>query len=97
MGESSNDYEDGILISMQGSWEAGLDVANIGTIAEAGIQMFANPAVGTVYYQEYYEGEAIDAAEIMQLDAEVTLHDGTKSSALKSRNGTLSFVSNYLS
>ncbi len=83
MGESSNDYEDGELVSTEGSWEAGLDVADIGSIAEAGIQMFANPQVGAVYHQEFYEGEAVDAAEVVDLAASVTLSDGSQYTALK--------------
>lgn len=83
MGENSNDYENGVLISTAGSWEAGKDVASLGFTAEAGIQMFANPVVGTVYHQEYYETEAEDAAQIVDLAATITLSDGTQYSAIK--------------
>ncbi len=83
MGESSNDYEDGVLISTAGSWEAGKDIIGLGTIAEAGIQMFATPVVGTTYYQEFYEGEAIDAAEIVELSTPITLGIGSQYNALK--------------
>ena len=83
MGEDSNDYLGDVVISTAGSWEAGLDVADVGSIAEAGIQMFAVPEVGKVYYQEYYEGEALDAAEIIDLAKEITLSDGTQYTAVQ--------------
>lgn len=84
MGEESKDYApDGTLISTAGSWEAGLDIINKGSIAEAGIQMFAAPEVGKSYYQEYYDGEAIDAAQVIDLAAPVTLSDGTRYTALQ--------------
>lgn len=84
MGEESKDYApDGSLISTAGSWEAGLDIIGLGSIAEAGVQMFADPDVGKVYYQEFYPGEATDAAEIIDLESPVLLSDGTTYTALK--------------
>lgn len=85
MGEDSNDYENGEIVSTAGSWEAGLDVIGLGTIADGGIQMYANPTPGQVYYQEYYEGEAIDAAENIDTATTVTLGDGTNHVTLKVR------------
>ena len=46
----------------EGSWEAGVDGA------QAGVIMPANPEVGMAFRQEYYEGEAEDAGEILSLD-----------------------------
>jgi hypothetical protein len=50
-----------------GSWEAGADVAGVGSIAKEGILMLADPTKesGVSYFQEIYEGEALDAAKIL--------------------------------
>lgn len=83
MGEEVQDFENGVLISTSGSWEAGKDILDIGFVAEAGIQMFAVPEVGTPYHQEYYETEAVDAAQITDLAAEIVLSDGTVHTAIE--------------
>jgi len=62
LGEESQDYEDGKVVSTDGSWEAGVDGAL------PGIVMPARPVVGHAYRQEFYEGEAEDLGEIVQLD-----------------------------
>ena len=54
MGEAVQDFEDGELVSTEGSWEAGVDGA------QPGIIMLADPQVGDYYQQELYEGEAED-------------------------------------
>lgn len=61
LGEDSRDYENGEVVSTEGSWEAGVDGAR------AGIVMPAAPAVGLAYEQEHYEGEAEDRAEIVRV------------------------------
>lgn len=50
-----------------GSWEAGADVAGVGSIAKEGIIMLTDPTgkSGVNYLQEDYEGEALDAAKIL--------------------------------
>jgi len=63
LGEDSREYEDGEPVSTEGSWEAGVDGAL------PGIVMLADPTVGAAYRQEYYEGEAEDMAEVVQLGA----------------------------
>ncbi len=70
-GEESYEIEDGEVVSMAGSWEAGVDGALPGHI------MLADPQIGDDYRQEYYAGEAEDMAEVVALDATVTLGDGT--------------------
>jgi hypothetical protein len=62
LGEETKEYRDGKVASAAGSWQAGVDGA------EAGIVLPADPSVGMRYRQEYYEGEAEDAAEILSLD-----------------------------
>jgi hypothetical protein len=62
LGEETKAYEDGKVASTAGSWQAGVDGA------EPGLILPANPSVGMSYRQEYYKGEAEDAAEILSLD-----------------------------
>ena len=77
MGEDSAEYDSGVLVSTDGSWQAGVDGA------EAGFIMLADPQVGDEYQQEYYEGEAEDMAEVMALDVPVTLSDASTYTCLK--------------
>ena len=56
LGEDTKEYENGVVVSTEGSWEAGVDGA------QAGIVLPANPEVGMTYRQEYYAGEAEDRA-----------------------------------
>jgi hypothetical protein len=62
LGENTKEYENGEVVTTAGSWEHGVDGAM------AGVIMPADPQVGLSYRQEYYAGEAEDAAEIMSLD-----------------------------
>ena len=91
MGEETDDYSydsNGELvdISHQGSWEAGLDVANLGAIARPGYQMKVSPSPGDAYHQEYYAGEAEDRGEVVALDVPVTLTDGTTYTCVQIRD-----------
>ena len=66
MGELSKNYdEDGNFIGTEGSWEAGVDGAL------PGYWLPADPFVGQVYYQEWYEGEAEDYAEVIAINETV--------------------------
>src|SRR4030095_11588153 len=56
-----------------GSWEAGADVANSGTLGVAGIIMLAHPRKGDGYQQEFYEDHAEDIAAVQATDVDVTL------------------------
>ena len=78
-GEETIDEES----STEGSWEAGKDVADVGSIAEPGIVMLAHPDVSTTdsvlaapglfYEQEFYEDEAEDMGKVKRLNASVVL------------------------
>ncbi len=70
-GEASADFEDGIVVSTDGSWEAGVDGAVPGVI------MPANPIPGDPYYQEYAAGIAEDIGQVIAIDAAVTFASGT--------------------
>jgi len=50
---------------LDGSWEAGEDVADTGSIAEEGIIMLAEPDKGLFYFQEYYEDVATDMGKVL--------------------------------
>jgi hypothetical protein len=70
MGENTKEYEDGVVVSTAGSWEAGVDGA------QPGVVMPAEPQVALSYRQEYYPGEAEDAAEILSLDEQAQVPFG---------------------
>lgn len=78
-GEDSKEYEDGVVVSTKGSWEAGVDGA------QQGIIMKANPQPGDSYRQEYYRGEAEDMAEVISIDETVTVPYGTYTNCLKTK------------
>ncbi|MFY9345862.1 MAG: hypothetical protein WAT39_25445, partial [Planctomycetota bacterium] len=69
MGEEVDNYHyvNGVLtgITHEGSWQAGLDVAQVGQIARPGFLMPAVPVAGTSYYQEYYRTAAEDLAFVV--------------------------------
>ncbi len=70
LGENTKEYEDGQVVSTAGSWEHGVDGAMAGVVVPAG------PQVGMTYRQEYYAGEAEDAAEILSLDEQAQVPAG---------------------
>jgi hypothetical protein len=70
-GEASRDYENGVIISTEGSWEAGQRGA------EPGIVMLANPQVGKSYRQEYEKGVAEDRAHVISRSVSVSVPYGS--------------------
>jgi hypothetical protein len=59
---------------LDGSWEAGADVADVGSIAEEGIIMLTEPEKGLFYFQEYYEDVATDMGKVLNFkDVDVTV------------------------
>jgi hypothetical protein len=83
MGEDSKEYENGEVVSTEGSWEAGVDGAQPGIIMEA------DPQVGDSYRQEYYPGHAEDAAKVVSPSEEVTVPFGTFTDCLQTRDVSL--------
>lgn len=86
-GEISQEFEDGELISIDGSWTAGTDGA------KPGIIMFADPLppgveVGTVFRQEFALGDAEDAGEVVGLNETVTVRGTAYSHVRKTRDFT---------
>jgi hypothetical protein len=66
-GEISKNFEDGDLVSLDGSWRAGVDGALPGII------MKADPQVGDVYRQEFFLGEAEDIGKVVRLDGSASV------------------------
>ena len=87
LGELATNYEyddDGNFIgtNTEGSWEAGVDGALPGYL------MKANPQVGDKYFQEFFQGEAEDEAEVVSLNDSVSIDFGDFENVLKTRDFT---------
>ena len=83
-GEIAQDFEDGELVSIDGSWKAGRDYAKPGYL------MLINPQAGDLYRQEFALGEAEDVAEVISRNEEsVTVPYGNyKDDVVKTKDGT---------
>jgi hypothetical protein len=62
LGEDTKEYDNGKLATTEGSWQAGVDGA------QPGILLPAEPKWAMAYRQEYYKGQAEDAAQVLSLD-----------------------------
>ena len=82
-GEAVDNYNaNGVLQDHGGSWEAGVDGAQPGTI------MPANPQTGMAYREEYYFNHAEDRAEITATGQTVTIPLGTYIDCIQTKNWT---------
>jgi hypothetical protein len=70
-GEDSREIDHGVVVSTEGSWEAGVDGAT------PGVLMLAEPVVGTKYKQEFAEGVAEDMALVLSLSKTAEVPYGT--------------------
>jgi hypothetical protein len=61
LGEATKEFENGKVTTTEGSWEAGVDGA------QPGILLPADPTLAMAYRQEYYKGQAEDAAQVLSL------------------------------
>ena len=82
LGEDTKEFENGKVVSTEGSWEAGVDGA------EAGVVVPASPEAGMAYRQEYYEGEAEDVGEILSLDERVEVPFGAFDDVVMTKDTT---------
>ena len=82
LGEETAEYEDGRVVSTEGSWEAGVDGA------QPGIAVPADPEPGTTYRQEYLAGEAEDEAVVLSVSEQVEVPTGRYTDALLTRDTT---------
>lgn len=80
-GEDVTNYnlEDG-TIDHDGAWKAGVDGA------VPGIIMLANPVVGDIYREEYWEGEAMDMAAVASVHKFASTQLGTFENTLETAN-----------
>lgn len=76
-GENVRDFENGLVISLAGSFMAGVDGA------QAGIAMPADPQVGDFYRQEFDLDNAEDVARVLSLTETVTVPFGTFTGCLQ--------------
>jgi hypothetical protein len=80
-GENSLEYDkDGLIVSTEGSWTAGVDGAKPGIIMEA------NPQVNDLYRQEFALGVAEDMAEVIALNQSVTVTAGTYDNCVETKD-----------
>jgi hypothetical protein len=77
LGEDTKEFEDGKVVSTEGSWEAGVDGA------VPGIIMPAHPQVGQHYRQEFLRGEAEDEAKILTRGLDISVPYGSFRSCLR--------------
>ena len=82
LGEDTKEYKNGNVVTTEGSWEAGVDDA------QPGIALPASPVPGLSYRQEYYEGQAEDAARVLATDEKVEVPDGFFQGVLMTRDVT---------
>jgi hypothetical protein len=81
-GEDVDIYENGEIVSHDGSWRAGVNGARPGVI------MPGTVLIGARYFQETAAGVALDRAEITRLDAAVTTPFGHLTDLLKTKETT---------
>ena len=79
-GENSLEYEGGLVVSLEGSWTAGVEGARPGIIMEA------VPQVGDLYRQEFALGEAEDMAEVIGLNQSTSVPFGDYGNCLKTKD-----------
>jgi hypothetical protein len=77
MGENVSNYENGVFVDNEGSFEAGIDGA------KPGILMMANPILEMPYRQEYYFNIAEDWGKVIAKGVSVTTTYGTFNNCLK--------------
>ena len=82
LGEQTAEYENGEVVTTEGSWEAGVDGA------QAGILLPADPYPGTGYRQEFLAGEAEDRGFVLSTDEQVEVPAGRYEGALMTRDTT---------
>jgi hypothetical protein len=82
LGEDTKEYANGKVATTAGSWQAGVDGA------QPGIVVAANPEPGMSYREEYYAGQAEDAARVLAIDEKVEVPYGFYQGVLLTQNVT---------
>jgi len=81
-GEDTKELDHGVVVSTQGSWEAGVNGARPGII------MLGSSHVGDSYFQEDAPGVGADQAKVVSLDETVTVPAGTFTGCLETTETT---------
>lgn len=71
-GEATQELENGMVTSREGSWQAGVGGAAPGLIMES------DPKVGHAYAQEHFKGQAEDHARVLSLSAATAGYEGAQ-------------------
>ncbi|PYV82518.1 MAG: hypothetical protein DMG05_27975 [Acidobacteria bacterium] len=79
-GEDAKQYSNGVVVSTEGSWLAGVNGGLPGIVMEA------EPGVGDLYRQEYLKGVAEDMAEVLSLDGLASVPYGTFSDCVVTKD-----------
>ncbi|MBC8109160.1 MAG: hypothetical protein H7Z14_21415 [Anaerolineae bacterium] len=82
-GEETREYEDGVVVSTEGSFEAGVNGA------QAGIIMLAHPSVGDQYHEESAPGVAEDEALVVATQQRAKTPFATFNNCLETSNFTV--------
>ena len=80
LGEKTAEYKQGKPVSTSGSFRAGVDGA------EAGVIVPADPEPGMSYREEYYAGEAEDAATVLSINEQAEVPAGHYADMLMTSN-----------
>ncbi len=80
LGEDTAEYENGKVVSREGSFEAGVDGA------EPGVIMPGDPQPGLEYRQEYLKGEAEDFASVIGFALQVEVPAGRYDNVLQTED-----------
>jgi hypothetical protein len=83
MGEDTKEYENGKVVSTEGSWEAGVDGAKPGIVMHA-----VQPPKGEPYRQEYLACVAEDYAEVAATGESVSVPFGDYTDCIKTHEYT---------
>jgi hypothetical protein len=83
LGEDTKELEDGVVVSTEGSWEAGVGDNRPGII------MLAHPKTGLFYHQEIAPEIAEDVARVLSLKAKVDVPYGEFDGCLRTLESTL--------
>jgi len=81
-GEDTKTLENGVVVSTQGSWEAGVGANRPGVI------MLAEPRTGLTYQQEIAPGIAEDVARVLSLRSRVSVPYRSFSGCLQTMEST---------
>jgi len=79
-GEAVKEYENGVVVSTEGSWQAGVNGAKPGIIMEG------HPHVGDTYFQECAPDVAQDMAKVISMNKNVKVPYGSFDDVLQTKD-----------